>query len=242
MQPDWAVAGSRIVMDSTYDDPKVQEVDAKTDNYYTLMREAGPAVPRRPAVPVPRRHSLGRRTVHLEGARRRNHAGRCARPGRGCGRCRTGQARLRQVSVNACWDGAVRPRPVSTLAPAPARVPFDTRNHAAMRSNRMGWGLLSPTLVILVIIGFLPFHLRASMSASSTGMPSPPSWACSGPASTTTGGWSSTRSFWTRSWRTALFAVSSVASELMLGFLAGADADQTLPGTRRLPHHPYVCR
>ncbi|MCB0055701.1 MAG: extracellular solute-binding protein [Caldilineaceae bacterium] len=42
VQADWAVAGSRIVMESTYDDPKVQEVDAKTDNYYTLMREAGP--------------------------------------------------------------------------------------------------------------------------------------------------------------------------------------------------------
>ncbi len=42
VQADWAVAGSRIVMESTYDDPKVQEVNAKTDNYYTLMREKGP--------------------------------------------------------------------------------------------------------------------------------------------------------------------------------------------------------
>jgi len=42
VQADWAVAGSRIVMNSTYDDPKVQEVDAKTDNYYTLMKEQGP--------------------------------------------------------------------------------------------------------------------------------------------------------------------------------------------------------
>jgi multiple sugar transport system substrate-binding protein len=42
VQADWAIAGSRIVMESTYDDPKVQEVDAKTDNYYTLMKEAGP--------------------------------------------------------------------------------------------------------------------------------------------------------------------------------------------------------
>ena len=42
VQADWAVAGSRIVMESTYDDPKVQEVNAKTDNYYTLMREEGP--------------------------------------------------------------------------------------------------------------------------------------------------------------------------------------------------------
>jgi len=42
VQPDWAVAGSRIVMESTYDDPKVQEVNAKTDNYYTFMKEQGP--------------------------------------------------------------------------------------------------------------------------------------------------------------------------------------------------------
>ncbi|RIK52964.1 MAG: sugar ABC transporter substrate-binding protein [Chloroflexi bacterium] len=42
VQADWAVAGSRIVMESTYDDPKVQEVDAKVDGYYTLMREQGP--------------------------------------------------------------------------------------------------------------------------------------------------------------------------------------------------------
>jgi multiple sugar transport system substrate-binding protein len=42
VQADWAVAGSRIVMESTYDDPKVQEVDAKTDNYYTLMKDEGP--------------------------------------------------------------------------------------------------------------------------------------------------------------------------------------------------------
>jgi multiple sugar transport system substrate-binding protein len=41
VQADWAVAGSRIVMDSTYDDPKVVAMDAKTDGYYTLMREKG---------------------------------------------------------------------------------------------------------------------------------------------------------------------------------------------------------
>jgi multiple sugar transport system substrate-binding protein len=42
VQPDWAIAGSRIVMESTYDDPAVQEVNAKTDNYYTFMKEQGP--------------------------------------------------------------------------------------------------------------------------------------------------------------------------------------------------------
>ena len=29
-------------MESTYDDPAVQEVNAKTDNYYTFMKEQGP--------------------------------------------------------------------------------------------------------------------------------------------------------------------------------------------------------
>ncbi len=41
VQADWAVAGSRIVMNSTYDDPKVVAVDAKTDGYFTLMKEEG---------------------------------------------------------------------------------------------------------------------------------------------------------------------------------------------------------
>jgi multiple sugar transport system substrate-binding protein len=42
VQADWAVAGARVVMDSTYDDPKVQEQDAKVDGYYTLMKTEGP--------------------------------------------------------------------------------------------------------------------------------------------------------------------------------------------------------
>ena len=41
VQADWAVAGARIVHQSTYDDPKVKAQDAKTDSYYTLMREKG---------------------------------------------------------------------------------------------------------------------------------------------------------------------------------------------------------
>lgn len=42
VQPQWAIAGSRIVMESTYDDPMIKEIDAKIDNYYTKMREWGP--------------------------------------------------------------------------------------------------------------------------------------------------------------------------------------------------------
>ncbi len=41
IQADWAVASSRITLTSTYDDPKVKAQDAKTDGYYTLMREKG---------------------------------------------------------------------------------------------------------------------------------------------------------------------------------------------------------
>lgn len=41
VQPDWAVASARVVMDSTYEDPKVKAQDAKVDSYYTLMREKG---------------------------------------------------------------------------------------------------------------------------------------------------------------------------------------------------------
>jgi multiple sugar transport system substrate-binding protein len=41
VQADWAVAGSRITLQSTYDDPKVVAQDAKTDGYYTLMRDQG---------------------------------------------------------------------------------------------------------------------------------------------------------------------------------------------------------
>lgn len=42
VQPPWAIAGSRIVMNSTFDDPMVQEADAKADHYYTKMKEWGP--------------------------------------------------------------------------------------------------------------------------------------------------------------------------------------------------------
>ena len=41
VQPDWAIAGSRITNTSTYDDPKVKAMDAKIDGYYTLLRDKG---------------------------------------------------------------------------------------------------------------------------------------------------------------------------------------------------------
>ncbi len=41
VQPDWAAASGRIVLNSTYEDPKVQEINAQTDNYFTLMKDQG---------------------------------------------------------------------------------------------------------------------------------------------------------------------------------------------------------
>jgi len=41
VQADWAVEGSRVVHQATYDDPKVQAQDAKADGYYTLMKDKG---------------------------------------------------------------------------------------------------------------------------------------------------------------------------------------------------------
>lgn len=41
VQADWAAAGSRIVMNATYDDPKIKEMDAKVDGYYSMMRDQG---------------------------------------------------------------------------------------------------------------------------------------------------------------------------------------------------------
>ena len=55
VQADWAVAGSRIANTSTYDDPKVKEMDAKTDGYYTLMlKNEGTLFRGAPPYPVPR--------------------------------------------------------------------------------------------------------------------------------------------------------------------------------------------
>jgi multiple sugar transport system substrate-binding protein len=41
VQAEWAAAGSRIVMDPTYEDPLVVEMDTATNGYFTLMRDQG---------------------------------------------------------------------------------------------------------------------------------------------------------------------------------------------------------
>ncbi len=46
VQADWAAAGARIVMESTFDDPLIVEIDQKVSGYYTLMR-GKPALSRR---------------------------------------------------------------------------------------------------------------------------------------------------------------------------------------------------
>ncbi len=40
-QADWAAASARITHKSTYDDPKVKDMDAKTNGYFTLMKDQG---------------------------------------------------------------------------------------------------------------------------------------------------------------------------------------------------------
>jgi multiple sugar transport system substrate-binding protein len=51
VQADWAAAGSRIVMNATYNDPKITDMDQKVDHYYSLMRDQGKLFAGAPAYP-----------------------------------------------------------------------------------------------------------------------------------------------------------------------------------------------
>jgi multiple sugar transport system substrate-binding protein len=51
VQPEWAVAGARIVHTATFSDPLVEEADAATNGYYTLLEEQGPLFAGAPAFP-----------------------------------------------------------------------------------------------------------------------------------------------------------------------------------------------
>lgn len=98
-----------------------------------------------------------------------------------------------------------------------------------MRSNRMGWTLLSPTLIILALVGFLPFFYVLFVSlfdwnpfSNQLGM----QWA----------GVNNFRrlvfdgAFLDSLWRTGLFAFTSVAIELSLGFLLAQTLVRSFPG------------
>jgi multiple sugar transport system permease protein len=98
-----------------------------------------------------------------------------------------------------------------------------------MRSKRMGWGLLSPTLVILAVVGFLPFIYVLYVSlfdwnpfSNQLGM----QWA----------GVNNYRrlvfdgAFLDSLWRTGLFAFVSVTLELALGFLLAQTLVKSFPG------------
>jgi multiple sugar transport system permease protein len=98
-----------------------------------------------------------------------------------------------------------------------------------MRSNRMGWGLLTPTLIILGIMGLLPFVYVLVVGFfdwnvfSVTGEPS---W---------TGANNYRRlvfdnDFLTSLWRTGAFTVLAVGIELMLGFLLASTLVRDFPG------------
>lgn len=98
-----------------------------------------------------------------------------------------------------------------------------------MRSNRMGWMLLAPTLIILALVGFLPFFYVLFVSlfdwnpfSNQLGM----QWA----------GINNYRrlvfdgAFLDSLWRTGLFAFTSVAIELALGFLLAQTLVKSFPG------------
>jgi multiple sugar transport system substrate-binding protein len=42
VQDQWAAAGSRVVMNATFDSALIQAQDERTDGYYTMLREQGP--------------------------------------------------------------------------------------------------------------------------------------------------------------------------------------------------------
>ncbi|MEW5959208.1 MAG: extracellular solute-binding protein [Chloroflexota bacterium] len=60
VQAQWATAGSRIVMNATFDDPLVKAQDARTDGYYTLLREQGPLFRGAPPFPF---HAQAQATI-----------------------------------------------------------------------------------------------------------------------------------------------------------------------------------
>jgi multiple sugar transport system substrate-binding protein len=60
VQAKWAAAGGRVVMESTYSDPIVQEIDEKSNGYYTFMKEQGPLFRGAPPYPF---HSAVREVI-----------------------------------------------------------------------------------------------------------------------------------------------------------------------------------
>ena len=102
-----------------------------------------------------------------------------------------------------------------------------------MRSNRLGWGLLAPTLVILGIFGVLPFIYVLYVGFFDWNPFCRPARHASATAPTTTAGSSSTATSWPRSGCTLKFAFFAVVSELILGyFLAQRCSCATSPARR----------
>ncbi|MFM7175632.1 MAG: carbohydrate ABC transporter permease [Caldilinea sp.] len=98
-----------------------------------------------------------------------------------------------------------------------------------MRSNRMGWALLAPTLAILAVVGFLPFLYVLYVGLFD--------W---NPFSNQLGmQWAAVNNyrrlvfdgaFLDSLWRTGLFAFVSVSIELSLGFLLAQTLVKNFPG------------
>ena len=98
-----------------------------------------------------------------------------------------------------------------------------------MRSKRMGWGLLSPTLLILVIMGVLPFVyvlVVGFLDWNVFSVSGEPSWA----------GANNYRRlvfdelFLESVWRTLMFTVAAVGLELALGFALATTLVRDFPG------------
>ncbi len=123
-----AAAGARIVMESTFRrSADRRDPDQKVSGYYTLMR-VSPLY--RGAAPLPFHNTL-----------------------RGNIDTFIWQALAGEIGAATALDA-----PALRLGrdDAPTRL-RRVSERISMRSNRMGWGLLAPTLIILGIMGLLPF-------------------------------------------------------------------------------------
>ena len=60
MQADWAAAGARITHYSTYNDPKIKEMDQIADGYFTMMQNTGYLYAGAPMYPF---HAAGRGAI-----------------------------------------------------------------------------------------------------------------------------------------------------------------------------------
>ena len=109
VQPGWAVAAPRVTNTSTYDDPKVKEMDAKLDGYYTLLSDKGKLFAGAPPYPFHAQVREATAPFFYEAITGQlTPAGRARQDGRCC-RGRADEARLSQVRLPPGRGGFGRP-------------------------------------------------------------------------------------------------------------------------------------